>query len=187
MKYLTLTLLLLTGCNPITSDSESEPMEDPLEGITIEPENRCSPYERYSGPFGSDVESRISAQQGGLFSPYSMRCFASERDVDIEHIVAASEAHDSGMCAHSKEDKTEFASDFLNLTHAAPHLNRYEKIAKDAAEWLPEHNQCWYTNRIVEVKRKYGLSVDAKEAKALRIVLRSCKSTTMEIPACASD
>ncbi len=185
MKYLTI-ILLLASCSVIATENQEDLAEDPLEGITIEPENRCSPYERYSGPFGSDVESRISAQQGGLFSPYSMRCFTSERDVDIEHIVAASEAHDSGMCAHSRDKQTEFASDFLNLTHAAPALNRYEKSAKDAAEWLPEHNQCWYVYRIIEVKRKYGLSVDAKEAKALRSVLRSCKSTKMEIPACAS-
>lgn len=34
------------------------------------------------------------------------------------------------------------------------------------AEWLPELNRCWYVNRVVAVKRRFGLSMDAREAEA---------------------
>ena len=51
----------------------------------------------------------------------------STRDTDIEHIVARSEAHDSGLCAASAAVKAAFARDLLNLTLASPRLNRYSE------------------------------------------------------------
>ena len=45
--------------------------------------------------------------------------FSSTRETDIEHIVARSEAHDSGLCAANPETRNRFASDLLNLTLAA--------------------------------------------------------------------
>ena len=48
------------------------------------------------------------------------RWFASPRDTDIEHIVARSEAHDSGLCAADAASQRRFASDLLNLTWRVP-------------------------------------------------------------------
>ena len=45
---------------------------------------------------------------------------------------------------------------------------------KDAGEWLPPMNRCWFANRVILVKKKYGLTVDRKEARALKAVLDSC-------------
>ena len=56
-------------------------------------------------------------------------------------------------------------------------------MGKDVAEWLPELNQCWFVNRVVAVKRRYGLSMDAHEAQAALAVLESCLSVAMEIVA----
>ena len=75
-----------------------------------------------------------------------------------------------------------FASDLLNLTLAAPEVNRCTgrgKCAFDAAEWLPPMNRCWFAARVVAVKRKYDLSVDRREAAALEHVLSRCTSTEM--------
>ena len=66
------------------------------------------------------------------------------RETDIEHIVATSEAHDSGLCARDRPTRTRFAQDLRNLTLASPRVNRREKRAKDAAEWLPVRNRCWF-------------------------------------------
>ena len=44
---------------------------------------------------------------------------------------------------------------------------------------MPRMNQCWFAGRIVAVKRKYGLMVDAREARALEGVLSGCSSTEM--------
>ena len=61
-----------------------------------------------------------------------------------------------------------------NLTLAAPELNRYEKRAKDAADWLPPHNRCWFARTVVAVKLKYGLTVDRREYQALATILENC-------------
>ena len=51
-------------------------------------------------------------------------------------MVATSEAHDSGLCAAGAATKRRFASDLLNLTLAAPAVNRHRKSGKDAGEWM---------------------------------------------------
>ena len=125
----------------------------------VAPEHRCSPYEADDYPYPQSVEARIVASIGKVYGPYTGRCFSSPRDTDIEHIVARSEAHDSGLCAADAETKRRFARDPLNLTLAAPRVNRHEKRDKDAAEWMPDLNECWFADRIVEVRRKYGLTM----------------------------
>ncbi|MXX28264.1 MAG: hypothetical protein F4Z45_00740 [Gammaproteobacteria bacterium] len=52
-------------------------------------------------------------------------------------------------------------------------MNR-AKGAKDALDWLPERNRCWYATQVLEVKRKHRLSVDADEADALEAELSQC-------------
>lgn len=152
-------------------------------GLAVAPEHRCSPYDRRDYPYPQSVEPRIVAAYGGhIYGPYTGRTFASRRQTDIEHIVAVSEAHDSGLCAASASTRRRFASDLLNLTLAAPEVNRCGKsgkCAKDAAEWLPSRNRCWFANRVVEVRRKYRLTIDRPEAGVLERVLADCKSTEM--------
>ena len=93
---------------------------------------------------------------GGLiYSPYTGDYFDSTDETDIEHIVARSEAHDSGLCDADEDTKDAFASDLLNLTLAEPDLNRNEKVDKDAGEWLPEINKCWFAYRVVQVRANY--------------------------------
>ena len=46
-------------------------------------------------------------------------------------------------------------------------MNRHQKSGKDAGEWMLRMNRCWFADGVVAVKRKYGLSVDAREARAL--------------------
>ena len=60
-------------------------------------------------------------------------------------------------------------------------VNRHQKSGKDAGEWLPERNLCWFANQVVSVKRKYSLSVDSRERNALERVLSGCSSTVMDI------
>ena len=63
-------------------------------------------------------------------------------------MVARSEAHDSGLCAADLATRHRFATDLLNLTLAGPRVNRYEKVDRDAAEWLPAQNRCWFAARV---------------------------------------
>lgn len=150
-------------------------------GLAIAPEFRCSEYEPDDYRYPQSVEDRIIAQVGGVYSPYTGEWFADKRKTDIEHIVARSEAHDSGLCAADAATRRRFARDLANLTLASPRLNRYLKVAKDAAEWLPEKNRCWFAHRVVEVRKAYGLTIDRREARALDSVLASCDSPEMVI------
>ena len=146
-------------------------------GLTVAPEHRCSPYERKRDyPYPQSVEQDIVRALGAVYGPYTGTCFTSTRDSDIEHIVATSEAHDSGLCAADRATRTRFARDLRNLTLASPQVNRREKSDKDAAEWTPDRNRSWFAGRVLKVKRAYGLTVDRREAAALDRILRGCGS-----------
>ena len=147
---------------------------DNLRLVSIEPENRCTPYDRDDYPYPQSIEQDIIDRQGGLFSPYDSTMFNDPSESDIEHIVAVSEAHDSGMCSRSAEEKKIFSTDLDNLTLATPRLNRFEKIGYDAAEWLPPLNQCWYVWTIAHVKSKHDLTVDRAEYNVLHQIVLDC-------------
>ena len=158
--------------------------EDTWRGLVVAPEHRCSAYESDDYRYAQSLEARIVAGLGDIFSPYTGRCFDNARQTDIEHIVARSEAHDSGLCAADVATRRRFAADLANLTLASPEVNRHQKGAKDAAAWLPARNRCWFANRIVDVRRKYGLTIDEREVNALEPLLASCDSAALMVPDC---
>ena len=85
------------------------------------PPNHCAPHDRDEYPYSQSVERRIIADmRGRVYGPYTGRYYASRRETDIEHMVATSEAHDSGLCAADAGTKRRFAGDLLNLTLAVP-------------------------------------------------------------------
>ncbi len=161
-----------------TQPSQTAP--ELLAGITITPENRCSPYNSDEYSYPQSVEPQIIAQMGGIvYSPYTGQYFRDRGETDIEHIVARSEAHDSGLCGRDVQSRKNFSRDLLNLTLADPSLNRHVKSDKDLADWLPSLNQCWFVNRVIEVKKRYHLTMDTREADAARRVMANCSSFDM--------
>lgn len=155
-------------------------------GLVVKPESRCTPYDKSTQyPYSQSIEDTVVAEMDGkVYGPYTGTHFNSDRETDIEHIVATSEGHDSGLCAASAAVRKQFASDPLNLTLAAPKINRCGpggKCGLDAGEWMPKVNKCWFANRIVQIKTKYGLSVDKREANTLEAVLSLCDSTKMVV------
>lgn len=90
----------------------------------------------------------------------------------------------SGLCAASATVKRAFATDVLNLTLASPGVNRHQKSAKDVAQWTPPLNACWFAARTLEVRRKYGLTID--RAEAVEAVLSRCDSTEMVVVECGT-
>ena len=177
-KWLVLIALMATSAQTAAQQT--------YRGIAVAPERRCAPYDRDDYPYPQSVEARIIAEIGKVYGPYTGQCFSSARQTDIEHIVALSEAHDSGLCAASAATKARFARDPLNLTLASPAVNRYEKGARDAAQWSPQLNACWFAARTLDVRRKYGLSIDAREARAVERTLTQCASTDMVVLDCAA-
>ena len=91
----------------------------------------------------------------------------------------------SGNPASIRRTRRQFARDPLNLTLASPAVNRYQKGAKDVAEWIPNRNACWFAARVVAVRTKYGLTIDPREAEAINSILDGCLSTTLYCEECA--
>lgn len=158
--------------------------EEIWRGLAVAPEHRCSPYDKRDYPYSQALEREIVQQLGTVWEPYTGTCFRSRHEVDIEHIVATSEAHDSGLCDRDGATRERFASDLRNLALASPDVGRHQKRDKDAAEWLPARNRCWFAARVVEVRRAYDLTIDWLEAAALELILRECKNTEIELTAC---
>lgn len=136
----------------------------------------CPPYRSLSSDYtySSNTDLVIEKALGGFYSPYDDIWYDEATDVDIDHMVARKEAHESGLCKATPEIRYEFANDLLNLTLSTPSLNRNEKSDRDAGEWLPQYNKCWYVFTVVQVKKKYGMSVDTTERDAMQEVLENC-------------
>ena len=181
-------LVAATGSFACTSsDSDSPAGPSPLRNITrdgfwrglrVADEDRCSRYDGSHYSYPQTVEARIVDRLGGIYSPYACEMFDSTGETEIEHVVARSEAHDSGLCGADAATRERFARDLRNLTLASPKLNG-EKGKKDAAEWLPELNRCWFAKTIVDVRRAYDLTIDRREADVLESILSSCSSTAI--------
>ena len=151
-----------------------------LSRLVVAPENRCSPYDSDSYPYSQSVEAQIVARMGGrIYGPYAGTTFSSTKETDIEHIVAKSEAHDSGLCSADAATRRTFSNDLLNLTLASPTVNRQQKSGKDFAEWTPALNKCWFADTIINVKLKYRLTIDSREKAALERTLQGCTSVGM--------
>ncbi len=174
------TALLLGGCATTLTVSTAQTPEPSVErwrGVTVAAEHRCAPYRSDEYAYPQAIEDDIIQRLGGLFSPYTNEAFDSKGDTDIEHVVARSEAHDSGLCRADAATKQRFSRDLLNLTLASPRVNRNQKGAKDAAEWQPNANQCWFAQTVVAVRWAYQLTIDRREADALDGILAGCSST----------
>jgi hypothetical protein len=121
---------------------------------------------------------------GTLDDPYGgeVRQFArGERSaaVQIDHVVALSDAWQKGAQQWTPETREAFANDPANLLAVDGPLNQ-EKGAGDAATWLPPSTgyRCVYVLRQVRVKAAYGLWVTAAERDAMRRQLDRCVVAT---------
>ena len=140
-------------------------------GLEVRPESRCSAYDRERDyRHSQSLEPKIAKRMGGIRCRYTGQRYRSLRDTEIEHVVATSEAHDSGLCAASAATKRKFANDLLNLTLSNPTVNR-QKGGKDAGEWMPRLQPHEFAKTVILVKLKYGLSIDRREKKALEAAL----------------
>lgn len=114
---------------PLPSPTAAPAQTTGWRGLTVADEERCSPYDPGDYPYSQSVEPRIVAEIGGIvYRPYIGRVFDSIGDTDIEHIVARSEARDSGLCAADSLARKRFSSDLPNLTLAAPDVNRHRNV-----------------------------------------------------------
>ena len=99
--------------------------------------------------------------------------------VQIDHVVALSDAWQKGAQAWDTVTRVGFANDPANLLAVDGDLNQATG-AGDAATWLPPHRpfRCRYVMRQVHIKAAYRLWVTAAEREALDRELDRCDVVT---------
>jgi hypothetical protein len=118
---------------------------------------------------------------GTLADPYTGTAIAFARGaatssrVQIDHVVALSDAWQKGAQQWSAQTRTRFANDPLNLLAVDGPTNQ-RKSDGDAATWLPPRTsyRCTYVSRQTAVKARYGVWITAAEKGAVRRVLATC-------------
>ena len=132
-------------------------------------------------------ESCIVAS-GTLKDPYTgkvinfVRGVKTSLAVQIDHVVALSNAWSTGASTMSSSVRYKIYNDPLNLLAVDGPTNS-QKSDSDAASWLPPNRsyRCAYVSRQIAVKAKYRLWVTTAEKTAMMGVLKTCP--TYKIPA----
>ncbi len=132
------------------------------------------------------LDESCNVTQGTLNDPYTgkviafVRGSATSGDVQIDHVVALSDAWQKGAQQLSKDKRIELANDPLELLAVDGPANQ-QKSDGDAATWLPPNKafRCQYVTRQIAVKQKYSLWMTQAEHDAVAAVLQSCPDQTL--------
>lgn len=124
---------------------------------------------------------RCTVATGILNDPYTaskiyfVRGVSTSNAVQIDHVVAVSDAWQKGAQQLSSSQRYSFYNDPLNLLAVDGPTNQ-RKSDSDAASWLPPNRKYWcsYVSRQIAVKHKYKLWVTSAERDSMRRVLKTC-------------
>ncbi len=148
-------------------------------------ENGCNLRQRIlKRDFGDSAvlaSDNCTVISGKLYEPYTGEFMefneksAISKGLQIDHIVALSDAWQKGAQYKTKEVRFKIATDPLNLVAADASANM-QKSDADAATWLPKNKgfRCQYVARQIAVKYKYELWVTESEKDAMNRVLSNC-------------
>ena len=130
---------------------------------------------------------------GTLHDPYGGATIAFRRGnatstlVQIDHVVALSNAWQTGAGTWTVTQRARLANDPLNLMAVQGNLNS-AKGDGDAATWLVPRKafRCSYVARQIAVKARYGLWVTTAERAAMTRVLAGCPGQVLPTEAKAA-
>ena len=139
----------------------------------------------------TNVEFKVKTRDcvvlsGVLLDRYSgetinfVRGNVTSMEVQIDHVVALSNAWQTGAFKLTLMQRTAFANDPMNLFAVKGRLNS-QKGDGDAATWLPplKSFRCTYVAQQIAVKAKYSLWVTAPEKEAMTRILAACPNQTL--------
>jgi hypothetical protein len=186
---------------PISQTKEGDEALDTLRQLSVKGRAPKTGYERaqfgdgWSEAHGCDTRNTIlhrdlknpitnekcQVVSGILEDPYTGKTISFTRgaetsaDVQIDHVVALSDAWQKGAQQLSAEQRIALANDPLELL-AVDGPSNQQKGDGDAATWLPKNKafRCQYVARQVAVKRKYSLWVTEAEKEAVARILADC-------------
>lgn len=134
-------------------------------------------------------EDGCTVLKGTIHDPYTgevihfTRGSSTSSEVQIDHVVALSDAWQKGAQQLEREQRVQFANDDLNLLAVDGPANQ-QKGAGDAATWLPKNKafRCQYIARQIAVKAKYSLWVTDVEKQSMSGILDSCPDQRVPAP-----
>lgn len=135
-----------------------------------------------------DPTDNCTVLSGTLKDPYTDKTIQFKRGtgtssaVQIDHVVALSDAWQKGAQQLDEAIRAEFANDPLNLLAVDGPANN-KKSDGDAATWLPPSKdyRCRYVARQIAVKQKYTLWVTAAERDTMGQVLSTCPEQVLPV------
>lgn len=132
------------------------------------------------------VDGSCHLTGGTWFSTYDGKTLDGAREVEIDHVVALAEAWYSGAYGWTTSRREQYAND-LGVpwsVAATSHAANESKGSDDPAEWLPPRaaDVCRYVSAWVEIKVRWGLSIDRREHDALQRLLGGCPDDIVEVP-----
>ena len=132
------------------------------------------------------IDDNCKVTSGTLQDPYTGRDIEFTRGsntsalVQIDHVVALSNAWQTGAQQLSAAEREALANDPLELLAVDGPANQ-QKGDGDAATWLPSNKpfRCQYIARQIAVKKKYHLWVTDAEKSAMYRILSACPEQTL--------
>jgi len=191
---------------PVATNSNKELATAILETLPVKGRAPKTGYARtqfgngWTNVAGCDTRNRILARDmadakvdetckvlsGTLNEPYTGNTILFTRGantsalVQIDHVVALSNAWQTGAQLLAPEARIALANDPLELLAVDGDANQ-KKGDGDAATWLPPNKsfRCQYVARQIAVKAKYALWVVPAEKQAMLAVLAKCPDQTL--------
>ena len=135
------------------------------------------------------VDNKCNVSSGILNDPYTGKIINFKRGggtsdaVQIDHVVALSDAWQKGAQLLTPEKRIQLANDPLELLAVDGNANQ-EKSNSDAASWLPPNKsfRCQYVARQIAVKQKYSLWVTRSEYTIMVSILSKCDGQILPRP-----
>jgi len=135
------------------------------------------------------VDKKCNVTRGSLNDPYTgktiifIRGSGTSSAVQIDHVVALSDAWQKGAQQLTHQQRIKLANDPLELL-AVDGDSNLQKSDGDAATWLPPNKlfRCQYVARQIAVKQKYHLWVTNAEHAAMENILDKCPDQLLPSP-----
>lgn len=130
---------------------------------------------------GSVVDKKCKVTSGKLNDPYTGKVINFDiknqkgDKVQIDHVVALSDAWQKGAQLLSYQERVNLANDPVELLAVDGPANQ-QKSDGDAATWLPSNKsfRCQYVARQIAIKEKYSLWMTEPEYQAIKNILNKC-------------
>jgi hypothetical protein len=169
-----------------------------LDALTVQAESSSDTYDRDLFPHwitvdgcttretvlqrdgdGVEVGSDCYPTSGSWYSEWDGETRTAPADLDIDHVVALSEAWHSGASEWTTDRRQDFANDLdgPQLIAVTAESNR-SKSDNDPAEWVPPlaSSHCAYAKMWIHTKYRWDLTLDTAEKAALQPLLDTCSS-----------